>query len=163
MNQPYETLPKLGLLNDNGFSSWRPAQASVFLMAAASTFLGKTPELRLHPPGRRVSAWSEALCYVEPTRTQVQAGQSVLFATATHSCLLALGRKDAWEQAASWRVKGGPPAPHWGLLCTAAILGAWQWRGERMSTQGPTLPWFPWPGRRKVGFSPEPSAKRPGS
>ena len=35
-----ETLPKLGLLNDNGFSSWRPAQASVFLMAAASTFLG---------------------------------------------------------------------------------------------------------------------------
>ena len=35
-----ETLPKLRLLNDNGFSSWRPAQASVFLMVAASTFLG---------------------------------------------------------------------------------------------------------------------------
>lgn len=31
-----------------------------------------------------------------------------------------------------------------------------EWRGELMSTQGPTLPWFPWPGRRKVGFSIQP-------
>lgn len=29
----------------------------------------RTPEPHLHPLGRQVSAWSEVLCYVEPTRT----------------------------------------------------------------------------------------------